>query len=491
MTSSARSEIRNSDIIALSDRVTKESYQKYLRRMTLVKIRGFNDRRISFDFPVTALIGPNGGGKTTVLGAAGIIYRSVYPRQFFAKSGRYDQSMQNWSIEYDIIDRDLPRSNPQRTASFRRAKWNRTALTRDVRTFGVNRTVPATERRELVKAVGSRFTAKSETQLDPAVITAAERVLGKPMTGYASLGIDSAGKVTIFAASTPQGTYSEFHFGAGEASIIRIIRGVETAPDDSLILIEEIENGLHPIATQRLVEYLIDAARRKSIQVIFTTHSNDALTPLPPNAIWAAYNGELLQGKLDVRALRTITGQVEAQLAIFVEDDFAELMVSVALRQVNNVELDAIKVHGMGGAAPARIVNRQHNVDPTRTFDSICILDGDQTADANENVFVLPGRTYPENYVFDFILANVDTLAAKLAVMLGLRVEQQELVKDVVKKRALTNIDRHMIFEQIGEDLGFLAALVVKNAFLTLWAQTNQDAQGMVSPFLHRLPRRM
>jgi predicted ATPase len=490
VTGESRSEIRDSDIIALADRVTKEAYQKYLRRMTLVKVRGFNDRRISFDFPVTALIGPNGGGKTTVLGAAGIIYRSVQPRLFFAKSGKYDQSMQNWSVEYDVIDRELARSNPQRTASFRRAKWNRTALTREVRIFGVARTVPATERRDLAKAVGSGFTAKSETQLDPAVVTAAERVLGKPMTGYASLGVDSAGKVTLYAASTARGTYSEFHFGAGEASIIKIITGVEAALDNSLILIEEIENGLHPVATQRLVEYLIDAARRKSVQVIFTTHSNDALVPLPPNAIWAAYNGELLQGKLDVRALRTITGQVEARLAIFVEDDFAELMVATALRQIGGIELDAIKIHGMGGAVPARTVNHQHNIDPTRTFDSICILDGDQAEDPTDGVFRLPGATFPENYVFDFVITNLDTLAAKLTVMLGLRVEQQEWAKGVVKSRALTNVDRHLIFEQIGEDLGFLAGLVVKNAFLTLWAQTSEDVQTLVTPFLERLPRR-
>jgi ABC-type multidrug transport system ATPase subunit len=129
-----------------------------------------------------------------------------------------------------------------------------------------------------------------------------------------------------------------------------------------LILIEEIENGLHPVATRRMVEYLLDVAKRKSCQVIFTTHSNDALAPLPPNAIWAAYNGEVLQGKLDIRALRTITGQIEAELAIFVEDEFAERLVVTALRYHGGVELDAVKVHGMGGAGPAKKVNEQHNL---------------------------------------------------------------------------------------------------------------------------------
>jgi hypothetical protein len=74
--------------------------------------------------------------------------------------------------------------------------------------------------------------------------------------------------------------------------------------------------------------------------------------------------------------------------------------------------------------------------------------------------------------------------------MLGLRVEQQKWVKEVVKSRALTNIDRHTIFEQIGEDLGFLAGLIVKRAFLTLWAQNSKDTKDMVTPFLRRLPLR-
>ena len=102
---------------------------------------------------------------------------------------------------------------------------------------------------------------------------------------------------------------------------------LETVPENSLILIEEIENGLHPVATIRMVEYLVELAQRRKIQVVFTTHSNDALKPLPDKAIWAAVNGHIYQGKLDIGSLRAISGQVDAKLVIFVEDSFAKAWV--------------------------------------------------------------------------------------------------------------------------------------------------------------------
>jgi hypothetical protein len=60
-----QSEIRASDIQALEDRVARSTstYRKYLKRLILKRVRGFTDREVTFDFPVTALIGPNGGGQ--------------------------------------------------------------------------------------------------------------------------------------------------------------------------------------------------------------------------------------------------------------------------------------------------------------------------------------------------------------------------------------------------------------------------------------------
>lgn len=54
------SEIRQSDINDLSERAAKHKFGKYLSKVTLKKLRGFRDQTVSFEYPVTALIGTNG-----------------------------------------------------------------------------------------------------------------------------------------------------------------------------------------------------------------------------------------------------------------------------------------------------------------------------------------------------------------------------------------------------------------------------------------------
>src|SRR5690242_7109610 len=48
--------------------------------------------------------------------------------------------------------------------------------------------------------------------------------------------------------------------------------------------------------------------RPKTLQIIFTTHSEYALKILPPSAIWASIDGNAYHGKLTIESLRAITG---------------------------------------------------------------------------------------------------------------------------------------------------------------------------------------
>ncbi len=174
------------------------------------------------------------------------------------------------------------------------------------------------------------------------------------------------------------------------------------------------------------------------------------------------------------------------------EDTFAEQMVRTALRYYGGLELDSILVHSMGGASPAVSVNIQHNLDPTSRFPSLAVLDGDQrgSVDAAKRIFALPGHGTPEAHVFDVVHDDIEALAARLAVSMQLPTSAQERVKSVVRSRALTNRDRHIIFEQIGEDLDFTAGATVAAAFLALWAQTRpNEVTELIDSFAGDAPR--
>lgn len=401
-----QSEIRDSEINELLEKVERRNYGKYLLKLRLNPIRGFEDQVIKFDFPVTALIGPNGGGKTTVLGAAACAYISEKPSRFFSKSGSLDNSMQNWKILYELIDRDInAKESIQRTAKFKSYKWYRDNMSRTVSIFGVSRTVPATERNEMRKCASTVFKYDSSQveKFNDLVVSAASKVLGKNLSGYSQIKIDDNGRVTLLQGLTDNNiSFSEFHFGAGESSVIRMIMKIESLDENSLVLIEEIENGLHPIATQRMVEYLIDFSKRKKSQVIFTTHSNDALLPLPPKAIWAAINNTLFQGKLNVKSLRTITGQIEASLAIFVEDEFAKMWIETIVSDDSSIIENSLEIHAMAGDGTAVAINKYHNDDPSVKFKSICIIDGDSKQQDSEadKVFRLPGESPEKIYLW-------------------------------------------------------------------------------------------
>lgn len=98
--------IKPSDIANSVKKVAKLNYDKYLRSM-VITARAFTSEELRLDFPVTAVIGTNGGGKSTVLGAAALAYKSIKPRTFFPKSNVGDNSMSNWRIDFVILDRSV------------------------------------------------------------------------------------------------------------------------------------------------------------------------------------------------------------------------------------------------------------------------------------------------------------------------------------------------------------------------------------------------
>lgn len=470
------SEIRESDKIELLNKVKKENYRKYLVKMFINKVRSFISSEITFEFPVTALIGPNGSGKSSILGAAGCAYKSIKPSIFFPKCVIGDETMSGWEIEYEIIDRDERQQRIKRSSKFKRLKWVRGDVAdRKVLYFGIERTVPAGEKSKFKKLKNSsyHYEGKLET-IDNSTARYINHILGKPVDSFKHTIIDRTD--TFFVGNNGNTNYSEFHFGAGESSIIRMVSEIENASDHSLVLIEEIENGLHPIATQRMVEYLIDVAKRKSIQSVITTHSDYALIPLPDEGIWACINGKLTQGKLNIEALRAVSGRIDKKIAIFVEDEFAKEWVACILREHLGIRFEQIEIHAVSGDGNALKTHLSHCDNPAIKSKSLCILDGDSRHEKNEKqgILKLPGQQ-PELEVFNFIKENINNLLAMLTVSCQRSPDKQNEVQEAIMEISCTNRDPHLIFNQIGIKIGFISEIIVRGAFLSLWMRENKQ----------------
>jgi predicted ATP-dependent endonuclease of OLD family len=252
-------DVQQSDINYLQEQAKKLNYSLYLPKLRMLNVRSFENQQISFDFPVTAIIGTNGGGKSTVLGAAALAYKSTKPSDFFPKSNIGDTSMANWRIEYEIIDRNLNKSAPiSRNARFASARWKRDSPPeRNVVSIPIQRTVPANEQAKFRRFIGTLPLGNvQKVAIQPHILKLVSRILGKTTADYKRITLKSDTSKSILIGVSKGNDYSQFHFGAGEASIIEMVDSIERAPENSLILIEEIENGLHPIATRKMVEYL-------------------------------------------------------------------------------------------------------------------------------------------------------------------------------------------------------------------------------------------
>jgi hypothetical protein len=121
------------------------------------------------------------------------------------------------------------------------------------------------------------------------------------------------------------------------------------------------------------------------------------------------------------------------------------------------------------------------------------VLDGDQRdkTDPERRIFALPGEQPPEAHVFQRVADKLGTEVARLALSMQLPSSAQDRVADVVRNRGLTNRDRHVIFQQIGDDLDFTAEAIVAQAFLAIWAQAYpEEVAELVEQFAEFAPMR-
>ena len=401
----------------------------FLAEIRLEGIRGIDDIRVVFDYPVSVIAGGNASGKSTVLFAAACAYKvpgagvkdfvpsTLFP-DYRPKLGEREDEKHAIVLEFDYSTPD-----GRRSMRWRRAKgWNRSFLGRKnasqperllyLRTLS-NLSNPAEVRGVLSM---SRLSSEPlESPLTASQIEFAQRML--PFRYSEVVHLSSGGKNLLFAAREGGASYSELHMAAGERAILRLSREIAQL-EGALVLIDEVEAGLHPWVQQLLMLQLQQLALRNDLQIIVTSHSPVVLDSVPAHGRIFLERDE--KGRVAVRpAYRDVVqdalyGRSGDALNLLCEDDAAEGVlhgIFDVLLPRQRIRRESVRIARDTGAGefPAHVA-------AFRKFGQIqnfvFILDGDKQgcdierkiqegAGSEVPVLFLAGRAAPEAWVWD------------------------------------------------------------------------------------------
>lgn len=214
--------------------------------------------------------------------------------------------------------------------------------------------------------------------------------------------------------------------GAGEDLLFDLIGTIDNSPAGSLILIEEIEVGIHASALRRLAEVLQEISLAKKLQIIVSSHSEQFVDALPRQArILLRREGDshrVIPNVSSGYVFSDLSGAATPELNIYCEDGFARRVIEYALRpEVRS----RVLVQSVGDKRTVADVAAFHVFCGKRT-PCLVVWDGDVTeleaqslakdAAAKMKVEIfsflrLPGSQPPERTVVEAIRANATAIS--------------------------------------------------------------------------------
>lgn len=459
--------------------LTGTAWPKRLEWLQLANLRGWNGHRLEFMFPIVAVVGENGSGKSTILQAAAATYRSPgkskrmkFASDFFPDTP-WDQ-IRDARIEYQIREGASSVNDSIRKPD-KRWRGNPERRERRVYYIDLSRIQPLSARSGYLRLAKATVKPGKARVFAGEVVQRLSKIMGHPYdtASMASTTIDASRLVPVVKRKGK--SYSGFHQGAGELTAAELLN--HDFEKYSLVVIDEIESSLHPRAQRRLMRDLAELAREKEIQFIVSTHSPYVLEELPPRGRVCIVETE--DGKSTVTgvspdfAMSRMDEEVHPECDVYVEDETSAALLREAIVEGERDAISRIQIVPYGAASVGLSLGMmvEQNRFPRK---SVVFLDGDQ--DKAPGIHLLPGEDAPERVVFE-ALSDADW--PELSQRLG-RTKAQ--VKEAMT-RAMT-LDNHHDWVGSASEALFLTSSQLWQVMCASWVKhcaTAADKKAVVN----------
>lgn len=176
--------------------------------------------------------------------------------------------------------------------------------------------------------------------------------------------------------------YSEAFAGSGETAIVILVHKIFNAEDESLILLDEPETSLHSGAQKRLIEFLLEQSIKKKHQIIISTHSPFMIDKMPDNAI-KVFSTLVSSEKFIINndrnykeAFHELEISSDLKKTILVEDKTAKIILDKILENLGDATKEIFEIKDLPGGADD--INQRLTTLMEVAENAYVFFDGDQ-----------------------------------------------------------------------------------------------------------------
>ncbi|HIF5803002.1 TPA: AAA family ATPase [Vibrio parahaemolyticus] len=357
--------------------------QQKLESLKVRKLKNLIELELDFEgSPVTAILGPNGNGKSTVLHALACAYQPVDKGENLKFSNFFLPSPDAlWNESYIEIThtyRDgATLHSSVKTTYEKTSRWKPIYARqpkRDLFYIGIDKCVPMIEM-EKKQAKINYSTNEVAEDVFTTILQKASLILNRK---YLKYNIHTASGKNFMGVEVEGLRYSALSMSAGEQKVFHILTTLYNAPNNSLILIDELDLLLHDKAMMALIKVIHTRAVDKSLQVVFTTHRETVISLsdiINIRHLLSTPSKTLCFNETTPDAINRLTGEQPKPLELFVEDDLSSAIVTKLASQLRGKRLVSIQRFGAASnsfTAAAGLLFSNQDISNT-----LFVLDGD------------------------------------------------------------------------------------------------------------------